>query len=110
MGKGIKVKINQAAWGRDVMAGEQMQSYLGELGGKVAAKLPGATVRVTSSRTVRGGGRRARAIISTTIPMADEAKNGTALAALQSVVSGARAPKRTRAYKVREKKRQARRS
>lgn len=110
MGKTIKVKINTAAWGDQVMAGPEMRAYLQQLGGQVAGKLPGSSVEVTSSRTVRGGGRRARAIVTTTIPLEDEAANGTALAALQSVVPSAHAPKRTRAYKVREAKRRERRS
>ncbi|UAJ78315.1 hypothetical protein IT072_02385 [Leifsonia sp. ZF2019] len=110
MAKGIKVKINQAAWGNQVMAGPEMQQYLANLGSQVAGKLPGGSVEVTTSRTVKGGGRRARAVVTTTIPLEDEAANGTALAALQSVVPSAHAPKRTRAYKVREKKRQERRA
>lgn len=110
MARGIKVKINQAAWGNQVMAGEEMQSYLKSLGGQVAAKLPGGTVEVSTSRTVRGGGRRARAIVTTTIPMEQEARTGEALAALQSTISSAHEPKRTRAYKKREQKRQERRA
>lgn len=110
MGKNIKVKINTTAWGDQVMAGPEMRAYLQQLGGQVASKLPGSSVEISSSRTLRGGGRRARAIVTTTIPLSDEAENGNALAALQSVVPSGHAPKRTRAYKVREKKRQERRA
>lgn len=108
MGKGIKVKINQAAWGQQVMASPEMQSYLKSLGSQVASKLPGGSVDVTVSRTIRGGGKRARATITTDIPMQDEADNGTALQALQSVIGSAHAPKQTRAYKRRAAKREER--
>lgn len=90
MAKGIKVKINQFQWGLQVMSSDQMRSYLGALGDQVAGKLPGSTVRVTSAKTKRGGGRRARAIITTNIPMRVEAETGQALAALSSVVSTAK--------------------
>ncbi|MDN4616411.1 hypothetical protein P5G50_18340 [Leifsonia sp. F6_8S_P_1B] len=110
MAKGIKVKINQAAWGNQVMAGPEMQSFLRNIGGRVASKLPGGSVEVTTSRTVRGGGRRARAVVATSIPMEQETKTGEALSALQSTIASAHEPKRTRAYKVRERKRQERRS
>lgn len=109
MAKNLKVKINQAAWGAQVMAGPSMQAFLKGLGGQVAGKLPDGSVSVTTSRTVRGGGRRARAIVSTSIPMSDEAQTGQALSALKSVVGSARAPKQTRTYKVRARKREERR-
>jgi len=104
-----KVKINQAAWGNEIMAGQGMRNYLQGVGQKVAGKIPGSTVEVSSSRTVRGGGRRARATITTPISLSDEAKTGQALSALQSVVPNARAPKKTKAYKQRAAKRQKRR-
>lgn len=110
MAKGIKVKINQTAWGQQVMASQQMGSFLRGLGGEVASKLPGASVEVSSSRTVRGGGRRARVTVTTDIPMSDEAQTGEALAALQSVVGGAHKPKGGRVYRERARRREERRS
>lgn len=108
--KNIKVKINQAAWGQEVMSGNQMSDFLGGLGGQVSSKLPGSTVKVSSSRTVRGGGRRARVTVTTTIPMSEEADTGQALSALKSVVGSAHKPKGGKKYKERARKREERRS
>lgn len=110
MGKGIKVTINQPAWGSQVMSGQQMRSYLAGLGSQVASKIPGSTVKVSASRTVRGGGSRARAVITTPITLSEEAETGKALAALMSVVPTGHAPKGSAAAKARAVKRAGRRS
>ncbi|MGG7510907.1 hypothetical protein [Plantibacter sp. YIM 135249] len=90
---GVKVKINKFQWGLQVMAGPEMRSFLGGLGSQVASKLPGGDVTVTSSKTKMSGGRRARAIVTSDIPLSVEAEKGIALAALKSVVASAHVQK-----------------
>lgn len=86
MAKGVKVKINRQAWGAQVTGSESMKAHLRGLANQVAAKLPGSTVEVEATGVV-GGGSRARATVKTTITMAEEAKTGRALNALQAVVA-----------------------
>lgn len=79
-----KVKLNTLAWGQEVMASAEMQSYLSSLGGAVAARVEGGSVSVSSSRTVAFPGRRSRAIVSSSKSLADEAETGALLSALKS--------------------------
>lgn len=89
MGQNIKVKINQAVWGREVMAGPEMQAFMASLGNAVSSQLPGSEVNVASSRGEKRGGVRARVTVVTDIPMRIESQTGQAQAALMRVVGNA---------------------
>lgn len=108
MSNRIKVVINQAQWGRNVTASDGVRAHLARAGAMVAAKLPGATVRVSASRTRRGG-MRARARVDTGLTLSEEADSGRGLAALRSVIPGGHATRRTRKFVEGENKRNSRR-
>lgn len=79
----VKVKLNRGEFGRDVMASASMRAHLARLGSQVAART-GGTVTTTVS-PARGGGSRARAIVTTNVPMRREVETGEVLAAVRAV-------------------------
>ena len=87
--RGVRVKINRAVWGREVMASARMKAFLAARGAAVAARLPGSVVSV-SDAPAAGGGRRARARVRTSVTMRQEADTGRAQAALRAVIPTAR--------------------